>query len=140
MNAFIDFIAPLLSWLGLSSALTIAVAVAVAIYLPGFKQLAITVGVGAALLFAGVAYGDRNGSQRVQQRWDAANVKAERDREKRDRDIAEKAKAEAKRQIDELLNIAADAERKALDYETQLKSRPACILDADDIGGMPAVR
>jgi hypothetical protein len=140
VTAILDFFAPLVSLLGLASAGTIATAVAVALYLPGFRTLAITVGVGAALLFAGIAYGDRLGSDRIQSRWDAADAKAKRDREQRDLEISEKAKAAAQRQINELLNLAAESERKALDYETQLKNRPACILDADDLRGMPAVR
>jgi hypothetical protein len=142
MTAIFDFFAPLVSLLGLASAGTIAAAVAVAIYLPGFRQLAITVGVGAALLFAGIAYGDRLGSDRVQTRWDAANVKAERDREKRDRDIRERAELEAKKAIDELLRLAADSERKALDYELQIKDRStrSCLLDDADRRAMPAIR
>ena len=134
MTAIFDFFAPLVSLLGLASAGTIAAAVAVAIYLPGFRQLAITVGVGAALLFAGIAYGDRLGSDRVQTRWDAANVK--------DRDIRERAELEAKKAIDELLRLAADSERKALDYELQIKDRStrSCLLDDADRRAMPAIR
>jgi hypothetical protein len=142
MTAILDFFAPLVSLLGLSSAATIAAAVAVAIYLPGFRQLAITVGVGATLLFAGIAYGDRLGSDRIQVRWDAANAKAERDREQRDREIRERAEREAKKAIDELLRLAADSEKKALDYETELKNRAtaACMLDDADLRRMPAIR
>lgn len=140
MTAVLDFLAPLFSLLGIASVGTIAAAVAVALYLPGFRQLAITAGVGAGLLFAGIAYGDRNGADRVQARWDAVDARAVKDRERRDRDIADRTRAESQRSINELLNLAADSERKALDYETQLRSRPACMLDADDVGRMPAVR
>lgn len=142
MNAILDFFAPLFSLLGLSSAVTIAAAVTIAIYLPGFRQLAITVGVGAALLFAGVAYGDRIGSDRIQSRWNAADEKARSDRDRRDRDILLKAEAVAKKSIDELLRLAADSERKALDYELQLKNLGdgTCMLDDADRRSMPAVR
>lgn len=85
-----DWINPLYMYLGLGG-VSIAAAVAVAIYFPPFRKIAVVVAVAIAGVLTAYAKGSRDATKRKQKEWDDAN--------KRDVAKGRKARADAERDV-----------------------------------------
>lgn len=85
-----DWINPLAGWLGLGG-VAIAACVAVAIYFPPFRRLAIAAGVAVAGALVLYGKGYRDAEKRKQKEWD--------DAEKRMVDKGNRARADAERDL-----------------------------------------
>lgn len=83
--AFIKAVIAWIGWIGLGAA-PVAIAVAVVIFFPAARKLAIAAAALWLLAFTAYTLGDSHGADRVQERWDAAREAAvERGRGARER-------------------------------------------------------
>lgn len=133
-------IAELSAWTGLS-VLTIVGCVAVILYVPAFRQLAIFGVVAILAAYSGSMLGEINGRGYVQAKWDAANARAEEAREKRDREISSVAAKSADALLAVLARENNELQRQVDDYAKQ-KHDAGCKLGdlARDPAAPPARR
>lgn len=92
------------------------------------------------LLIAAATYLDQRGAARERAKCRAAAIQAQLDAQKVDLDAAKRA-AEDSERAKVKIEADYDAEKKKVDdYEARLKSRPACLLDDDDVRSLGGVR
>lgn len=79
-------------WTGLSLG-ALAGAVALFIFVPTARQIAILGGITVVIVYFSVLYGDAKGRADVKAQWDAAEVQAEKARQERDATVAKEIEA-----------------------------------------------
>jgi predicted exporter len=119
-------LAELSAWTGLS-VLTIVGCVAVILYVPALRQLAVFGIVGIAAAYGGSILGEINGRGYVRAQWDAANAAAEAARQKRDKEASSTAAKSADAMLAALARENQELQRQVDDYAKQ-KHDAGCKL------------
>lgn len=118
------------AWSGLSLGAMGAIAL-IAYLIPGARVLAIASAITVAAGYGGLLYGNHTGRADVLAQWDAANVKAEKDRVARDAKITADLEAKYGPVVAALEKQSNDLQTQVTTYEKKMlasKSGSSCVL------------
>lgn len=106
-------------WTGLSAGMLLGLG-ALAWFYPPIRTLAITLAVNVACVYGGLLYGNHVGRADAMAQWDAANARAEKDREARDAKIAAELEAKYGPEMAAMVKKSTDLETLVTSYERQI--------------------